>query len=206
MTAPAMHLAIGATTACDMATRDVSPQVTLRPEQVTCDGCRSRLEPAELTLTGRPIPELVLTDDDGDSLDVRPRYGNDGATLYVTAATVNDDLAVAVEISRHDARQLIRYVAAWLGEPEGVAELQCVCNVGVQQCPAHPGRLKTQDERIAFRKAWDAAVDGYVRCGRCSALFDPVTGHHCAATDDEHVRGWLVAEATAVTHVEGQAL
>jgi hypothetical protein len=44
---------------------------------------------------------------------------------------------------------------------------------------------------------------GYVRCARCTVLFDPVTGHHCAATDDEQVRGWLAGEAT-VTHVEGQ--
>lgn len=38
---------------------------------------------------------------------------------------------------------------------------RCVCNVGVQVCPEHPGRvrLKTQEEKIAFRKQWDARVD-----------------------------------------------
>lgn len=35
----------------------------------------------------------------------------------------------------------------------------CVCNVGAQPCPEHPGHTKTQDEKIAFRKAWDARVD-----------------------------------------------
>lgn len=34
----------------------------------------------------------------------------------------------------------------------------CRCNIGVQSCPVHPGRLKTQEEKIAFRKAWDARV------------------------------------------------
>ena len=35
---------------------------------------------------------------------------------------------------------------------------ECVCNVGVQECAAHPGRLLTQEEKIEFRKAWDARV------------------------------------------------
>ena len=34
----------------------------------------------------------------------------------------------------------------------------CVCNVGVQECPIHPGRLRSKEEKIAFRKAWDARV------------------------------------------------
>lgn len=41
----------------------------------------------------------------------------------------------------------------------GVMLRDCLCNVGVQECPVHPGRLRTKDEKIAFRKAWDAAVD-----------------------------------------------
>lgn len=34
----------------------------------------------------------------------------------------------------------------------------CKCNVGVQVCEVHPGRvrLRTKEEKIAFRKAWDA--------------------------------------------------
>ncbi len=39
------------------------------------------------------------------------------------------------------------------------AEDACVCNVGVQECPVHPGRLMDQEEKVAFRKAWDARVD-----------------------------------------------
>lgn len=35
----------------------------------------------------------------------------------------------------------------------------CECNIGVQQCPVHPGRLLDQEQKIAFRKAWDARVD-----------------------------------------------
>ena len=34
----------------------------------------------------------------------------------------------------------------------------CVCNVGVQECPEHPGRLRIKEEKIAFRKEWDARV------------------------------------------------
>lgn len=39
------------------------------------------------------------------------------------------------------------------------APFPCVCTVGVQDCRAHPGRLRTKDEKIAFRKAWDARVE-----------------------------------------------
>lgn len=35
---------------------------------------------------------------------------------------------------------------------------QCLCNIGVQECSSHPGRLKSQEDKIAFRKAWDAKV------------------------------------------------
>lgn len=34
----------------------------------------------------------------------------------------------------------------------------CVCNVGVQECPRHPGRLMTQEEKIQYRKQWDEKV------------------------------------------------
>lgn len=34
----------------------------------------------------------------------------------------------------------------------------CVCNVGVQDCPAHPGRLFTIDQRFEFERAWDRKV------------------------------------------------
>ena len=37
-------------------------------------------------------------------------------------------------------------------------DTDCVCNVGVQHCLAHPGRLLTQEEKIAFRKEWDERV------------------------------------------------
>ena len=32
----------------------------------------------------------------------------------------------------------------------------CVCNVGVQECPVHPGRLLDAYGRMDFEKAWDA--------------------------------------------------
>lgn len=35
---------------------------------------------------------------------------------------------------------------------------ECLCNVGVQECSVHPGRLWTQEEKIAFRKKWDERV------------------------------------------------
>lgn len=37
-------------------------------------------------------------------------------------------------------------------------ESKCVCNVGVQECSEHPGRLTDKEKNIAFRKAWDARV------------------------------------------------
>lgn len=39
--------------------------------------------------------------------------------------------------------------------PSATRDEVCLCNVGVQECPTHPGRLLSKDERIAFRKAWD---------------------------------------------------
>lgn len=41
----------------------------------------------------------------------------------------------------------------------GLYEFACVCNVGVQECPAHPDRLKTKEEKIEFRKQWDRRVE-----------------------------------------------
>lgn len=48
----------------------------------------------------------------------------------------------------------VPFVRVTLG-PEG----ECRCGVGVQECPVHPGRLLTQEEKIAFRKGWDERVD-----------------------------------------------
>jgi hypothetical protein len=107
---------------------------------------------------------LVLTDASGDTLDV------DVSPAGNLAITVDEDGPATVLLDRDQARQLLRWLAAYLSEP-AVADL--------------PDNL------------------GYVRCARCTVLFDPITGHHCAATDDEQVRGWLAGEAT-VTHVEGQ--
>lgn len=130
----------------------------------------------------RPEP-LVITDIDGDQLNVRLRDTNAGETLWAIAGCPTEGVAVAVEVTRHDARRLVRWLAAWLGEPAVAEHL------------------------------------GYVRCARCNVLLDPVTGHHCAATDDEQVRAWVEREQpfppavsktaltgeAVVTHVEGQA-
>lgn len=34
----------------------------------------------------------------------------------------------------------------------------CLCNVGAQECPIHPGRLRTKQQKIEFRKEWDKRV------------------------------------------------
>lgn len=36
---------------------------------------------------------------------------------------------------------------------------QCICNVGVQRCGVHPDNLRTKEQKIAFRIAWDEQVD-----------------------------------------------
>lgn len=41
-----------------------------------------------------------------------------------------------------------------IAEPK---EDACLCNVGVQECPMHPGRLLDAYGRMDFEKAWDAA-------------------------------------------------
>ena len=46
-----------------------------------------------------------------------------------------------------------------------VTEAICLCNAGVQECPAHPGRLLTQEEKIAFRKEWDSRTQRAVQGG-----------------------------------------
>lgn len=43
-------------------------------------------------------------------------------------------------------------------EHDRVLGVQCVCNIGVQNCPIHPGRLRSQIERIRFRIAFDKRV------------------------------------------------
>lgn len=40
----------------------------------------------------------------------------------------------------------------------GLGWPECVCNVGVQECPIHPGRLLTTLERILNEKDWDRRV------------------------------------------------
>jgi Na+-translocating ferredoxin:NAD+ oxidoreductase RNF subunit RnfB len=35
----------------------------------------------------------------------------------------------------------------------------CLCNIGVQACPVHPGNLRTKEEKISFRKRWDEDVE-----------------------------------------------
>jgi hypothetical protein len=63
---------------------------------------------------------LILTDHEGDHLDVRPRI-SDPERLFVTAESDAEDEAVVVDLDRDQARQLLRWLAAWLGEPEGLA-------------------------------------------------------------------------------------
>lgn len=36
----------------------------------------------------------------------------------------------------------------------------CLCDIGVQDCVVHPGRLRSKEQKIAFRKDWDARVQG----------------------------------------------
>jgi hypothetical protein len=118
-------------------------------------------------------PPLTLTDASGETLDA-----------FVTPAgrlgiTVEEDKPATVVLARDQALQLL----GWLGQALAVD-------------PCHlPSCRHVPEPTIEHL--------GYVRCARCTVLFDPVTGHHCAATDDEQVRGWLVADAT-VAHVEGQ--
>jgi hypothetical protein len=38
-------------------------------------------------------------------------------------------------------------------------DVVCTCGVGARECLLHPGRLRTQEEKVAFRKRWDARVD-----------------------------------------------
>lgn len=44
--------------------------------------------------------------------------------------------------------------------PDGceIDERLCECKIGAGECAIHPGRTKTQEEKVAFRKAWDARV------------------------------------------------
>jgi hypothetical protein len=46
------------------------------------------------------------------------------------------------------AEDLADFLDAW----------HCVCNIGVQECERHPGRLFTIDQRFASERAWDARV------------------------------------------------
>lgn len=42
---------------------------------------------------------------------------------------------------------------------EWLDQVTCVCDVGVQECSVHPGRLMTKEQKIEFRKWWDAQVE-----------------------------------------------
>ena len=65
-------------------------------------------------------------------------------------------------------------------EYDRVLGVECVCNVGVQECPIHPGRLRTQDERVQFRIDFDERVAAGKRKEPefCSVIHDP-TGWPC---------------------------
>lgn len=54
---------------------------------------------------------------------------------------------------------LLSHAAAWLSVLEDMEKAaDCVCNVGAQECPVHPGNTWDQERKIAFRKAWDEKV------------------------------------------------
>lgn len=53
------------------------------------------------------------------------------------------------------ALELAEALRQEFGLPDG-----CLCNVGVQECPLHPDRLFTKEQKIAFRKWWDEKVGG----------------------------------------------
>ncbi len=44
---------------------------------------------------------------------------------------------------------LLAYVRAW----------RCTCAVGAQECPTHPDNLRTKEEKISFRIAFDERVE-----------------------------------------------
>ena len=37
-----------------------------------------------------------------------------------------------------------------------VKRARCICNVGASACPRHPHHLKTKEQKIQFRRDWDA--------------------------------------------------
>lgn len=54
---------------------------------------------------------------------------------------------------------LLSHAAAWLWTLERMErDADCVCNVGAQECPVHPGNTWDQERKVAFRKDWDARV------------------------------------------------
>lgn len=76
------------------------------------------------------------------------RGGLTGTEFVITAWHIEDGCVVADEKVTAD-----EYVAS-----RPVTRV-CVCNVGAQECPVHPGRVRTKEEKIAFRKNWDAKVE-----------------------------------------------
>lgn len=39
------------------------------------------------------------------------------------------------------------------------ARTVCLCLIGAQECPAHPGNTLSKEEKITFRKTWDSRYD-----------------------------------------------
>jgi hypothetical protein len=37
----------------------------------------------------------------------------------------------------------------------------CVCNIGVQECSMHPGRLRTPEQKRVFSQEWDRVAEAY---------------------------------------------
>lgn len=64
-----------------------------------------------------------------------------------------EDAATASRDYGRGYAQAIRDVHAAAADETG-----CVCTVGAQECPVHPGNAWTQEEKVAFRKAWDERV------------------------------------------------
>lgn len=71
--------------------------------------------------------------------------------------------------SEAELRTLAPRIRLWVGVPpdprnedprehDRILGSECVCNIGVRECPIHPGRLRSMIERIRFRVAFDERV------------------------------------------------
>lgn len=85
----------------------------------------------------------------------------------------------------------------WRHKDTGSYFCVCVCNVGVQECPEHPGRLWTQEQKIAHRKAFDAKVTDYTRRVKAEALRE--------AADQFLSQGTHLEEGKVVKRLRGLA-